>query len=67
MERSSSRKIGLLLTHYIGHVDEHVRELRELEKRIDCEEVNALIESSISEFNRGRDKLRQALSILSEE
>ena len=64
MERSSSRKIRLLLIHYIEHVDEHVRELRELEKRIDCEEVNMLIESSISDFNRGRDKLRQALSIL---
>ena len=67
MERSSSKKIRLLLTHYIEHVEEHVRELRELEKRIDREEINALIESSIIDFNRGRNKLRQALSILGEE
>ena len=36
-------------------------------KRIGLKEVNALIESSISDFSHGRDKLKRALSILSEE
>ncbi|MCD6261059.1 MAG: hypothetical protein J7J28_04675 [Thaumarchaeota archaeon] len=67
MEGGEFRKVRLLLTHYIEHVDEHIRELRELEKRIGLKEVNALIESSISDFSHGRDKLKRALSILSEE
>jgi len=67
IERGKFRKVRLLLSHYIEHVDEHIRELRELEKRIGLEEVNALIESSISDFSHGRDKLKRALSILSEE